>query len=94
MKTKSTRVTPINARVRIPKPDVQLPSVCRLVHWYGRLSNAFDDGGPYAALVIDVGPEPTTVALKVTDRTGVDHVRSNVPYDSTGRAGTWMWPVR
>lgn len=48
------------------------------------------DVGPFAALVVDVGPGPTTVTLKITDRTGKDHVRANVAYGDPG----WMWPPR
>lgn len=76
-----------------------LPSVGRIVHYYGTLS-CLDSagypmpnpqtGGPFAALVVDVGPGPTTVTLKITDRTGKDHVRANVAYGDPG----WMWPPR
>lgn len=73
---------------------IPLPSVGRTVHYYGALPDPITTdtqrGGPFAALVIDVGPEPTTVTLKVTDRLGNDHVRANVAYGDPG----WMWPPR
>jgi hypothetical protein len=85
--------------------DVPRPSVGRIVHYYGKLMVSqhvrseptcdmyippIEESGPFAALVVDVGPEPTTVTLKITDRTGGDHVRANVKYGDPG----WMWPPR
>jgi hypothetical protein len=68
-----------------------LPSVGRIVHYYGRLRSGLEQRtGPFAALVVDVGPGPTTVTLKVTDYEGVDHVRANVVYGDPG----WLWPAR
>jgi hypothetical protein len=87
------------AKAAAAAKDVPLPSVGRIVHYYGKLhvdhpdvsgAKAVVDGGPFAALVVDVGPEPTTVTLKITDRMGYDHVRANVKYGDPG----WMWPPR
>lgn len=78
-----------------------LPSVGRVVHYYSGASwtdndpfAARPDHGPFAAFVIDVGPEPTTVTLVVFDRNGKNHLRREVRYSETGEHMTWSWPPR
>lgn len=88
----------------------QIPSVGRIVHYFGKLEQPFSpgdrfssmgysavpepDSGPFAALVIDVGPSATATTLEITGRTGHKYIRTNIAFDDGMTLGTWSWPAR
>lgn len=72
-----------------------LPSCGRIVWYFGKLGVLDELGGPFAALVVDVGPGPDVCTLKITGRNGTDYVRANVPHDEMmDTRGSWCWPTR